>query len=93
MESETTITDQELPPDVLRAVKSGRKIEAIKLLREATGLGLANAKVLVDRAAARHGESNPAPSIVQDENSAAKLVTTLLFVALIYACYHFFLGS
>lgn len=93
MKPENVITEQDLPPDVLQAVKSGRKIVAIKLLREATGLGLANAKVLVDRAAARYVESNPVPIIVQDQNNAAKLMKTLFFVALIYAGYRFFLST
>jgi ribosomal protein L7/L12 len=37
-----------LPPDVLDALRRGRTIEAIKRLRQATGLGLAEAKSLVD---------------------------------------------
>jgi ribosomal protein L7/L12 len=93
MESEVIVTEQELPPEVLQAIKNGRKIVAIKLLREATGLGLANAKVLVDRAAARHVERSPAPAIVQDENGVSKLLKMLLIVAFLYALYRFFLGA
>jgi len=37
-----------LPPGVLDAVRRGRKIEAIKLLRETTGVGLKEAKDVVD---------------------------------------------
>ena len=37
-----------LPPEVLDAVRRGQTIEAIKLLRETTGLGLKEAKDLVD---------------------------------------------
>lgn len=37
-----------LPGNVLDALKLGRTVEAIKLLREATGMGLAEAKSLVD---------------------------------------------
>lgn len=37
-----------LPPDVVEALKLGRPIEAIKRLRKATGMGLAEAKALVD---------------------------------------------
>jgi hypothetical protein len=37
-----------LPPDVVNALRRGNKIEAIKLLRQATGLGLAEAKDVVD---------------------------------------------
>ena len=38
-----------LPPDVIEALRKGNKIEAIKRLREATKLGLAEAKGLVDQ--------------------------------------------
>ena len=40
-------------PHIRAAIKAGRKVEAIKLVREATGLGLKEAKDLVDRASRR----------------------------------------
>ena len=40
---------RELPPQVLAALAKGQKIEAITLLRQATGLGLREAKELIDR--------------------------------------------
>jgi len=39
---------KELPPQVLQALRAGSKIEAIKRLREATGLGLKEAKDVVE---------------------------------------------
>lgn len=39
---------QDLPPEVLAALQQGRKIEAIKLLRELKGIGLKEAKDAVD---------------------------------------------
>lgn len=45
----------ELPDDVLDALGRGHTIEAIKLLREARGLGLAEAKSLVDAYRADNG--------------------------------------
>jgi ribosomal protein L7/L12 len=41
---------QPLPPDVRAELARGNKIQAIKLLRKATGLGLKEAKELVDGA-------------------------------------------
>ena len=38
-------------PEIRAALDNGRKIEAIKLLRERTGLGLKEAKELVERGA------------------------------------------
>ena len=37
-----------LPPEVVEALKLGRPIEAIKRLRKSTGIGLAEAKAIVD---------------------------------------------
>lgn len=37
-----------LPPEVVAAIESGRTVEAVKLLRESLGLGLAEAKEAVD---------------------------------------------
>ena len=40
--------DPKVPPGVLEALQSGNKIEAIKLYRQATGVGLAEAKDRVE---------------------------------------------
>ena len=48
-----------LPADVRAALASGRMIEAIRLLREARGLGLKDAKTIVD--AVRHGPAREGP--------------------------------
>ncbi|MFP5451343.1 MAG: ribosomal protein L7/L12 [Thermoleophilia bacterium] len=39
------------PPEVVELALAGNKIQAIKLLRERTGLGLAEAKTVVDQIA------------------------------------------
>lgn len=44
-----------LPPDVVAAIQGGRTIEAVKLLRESTGLGLTEAKQAVDHYARSQG--------------------------------------
>lgn len=49
-----------LPPEVVEAWRSGRKIEAIRLLREKTGAGLAEAKAAVE-ALERAGGNASAP--------------------------------
>jgi ribosomal protein L7/L12 len=53
-----------LPPDVLAALANGNKIEAIKLLRERTGLGLAEAKNHVEAYA--HSVAEPEASPLDD---------------------------
>jgi len=56
-----------LPPQVIEALKRGNKIEAIKLLREAMSLGLAEAKSVVDAHERLSGNSAPKgkPKVLQ----------------------------
>ena len=92
MESGAVMTHAELPQDVLLAVREGRKIEAIKLLREATGLGLANAKVLVDRAARQYADQNPQDTMSETESGLPRLLKSLFLAILLFAVYRYFNG-
>jgi ribosomal protein L7/L12 len=42
-------SDPLLSPQIQAAIRSGNKIEAIKLYREMTGVGLAEAKAVIDK--------------------------------------------
>lgn len=92
MKSEVIITEQQLPSDVIAAIEQGQKIEAIKRLREATGLGLANAKVLVDRASRTHGPKKPIPSFDDQPSGLGTLVKSLAFVLVAVATWYFYQG-
>ena len=92
MNSEVIITVDQLPGNVIEAIKQGQKIEAIKLLREATGLGLANAKVLVDRASRTHGPQKPIVSFADQPNGVGGFVKSLAAVLLLGAAWYFFRG-
>jgi hypothetical protein len=92
MQPELVLTDKQLPSDVIRAIKDGRKIEAIKMLREATGLGLANAKVLVDRASRVHGPKKPMPYAVKESSGNGKLIVSLIAVAILAGAYYYYVG-
>ena len=89
MKPEIIIADNELPPEVVKAITQGRKIEAIKLLRAATGLGLANAKVLVDRAALRYSQLNPASSAMTEESNTGRLLGMMLVLAVVFVIYQY----
>ena len=93
MQPELVINDSDLPADVIQAIEEGRKIEAIKILREATGLGLANAKVLVDRASRIHGPKKPVPSAVTEDAGNGKLLVSLVAVMVLAAGYFFYFGA
>lgn len=52
------VDDRDVPPDVMMAIAAGNKIQAVRLLRAHTGLGLATAKRLVDHIArSQEGET------------------------------------
>lgn len=93
MKTGTVITEDDLPPDVIRAIEQGKKIEAIKLLREATGLGLANAKVLVDKAARKHGVKPRPPIMTEEGPNVGRLLKALLIVAAAFAFYRYYTGA
>lgn len=90
VKSEVVLTENELPGSVITAIQDGRKVEAIQLLREATGIGLANAKVLVDRAWREYGPEKPPPLEFRDPSmmptylKAGALVVLLVALFLIY---------
>lgn len=48
----------DLSPDVMRAIESGRKIEAIKLLRAERGIDLKEAKTIIDQEIVDHRAAN-----------------------------------
>ena len=72
------MSDVPLPPEVLAHLKIGNKIEAIKTLREKTGLGLEEAKDWID-AYERGGAPAPLPIFEhpegRDPNASFTLTT------------------
>ena len=83
----------ELPTEALSALQAGNKIEAIKLVRVAAGLGLKDAKDLVERYVATQ------PGLQQQMNAAGaeqgrKLIFALVvFIAIGAAVYFFLRGA
>lgn len=92
MGKEVVITANDLPQDVVDAIKSGQKIEAIKLLRISTGLGLANAKVLVDAGARLHGIKHRHVAMTDPGNASAGLLKLVLMLLFSFGAYYYFLN-
>ena len=80
MEREIVITDRDVPANVIEAVAEGRKIVAIKLLREATGLGLANAKVIVDRLALEHQRKSPTNGAITESSNTGRVIALMALI-------------
>ncbi len=93
MATKSSDTESDLPPEVIRAIEQGRKIEAIKLLREATGIGLANAKVLVERAWREHRPGPAMPELVTEESNIGTVLKLLLIIAVVFFLYHQFIDT
>lgn len=91
MKSEIIITEGELPTEVIDAIKDGRKLVAIKILQEQTGIGMANAKVLVDRASARLAPRPPRQIFMKDYYHSAhgRVLSMFLLLTIVFAYYWF----
>ena len=85
-------TEEELSPEVYQLLAAGRKIEAIKLIREETGLGLAEAKELAD-ALSGHSAAQAPPPVMKEEGGAGGLVAIVVAVLIAILIYVFFLGD
>lgn len=86
--SDDTTAEATLPLDVVDALRAGRKIEAIKRLRDHRGLGLKEAKQTVEAYAKAH------PDLVPDRPSGAefglgRLVLLGIVLAAGYAAYQY----
>jgi ribosomal protein L7/L12 len=90
MHKELVLNDNQLPTAVVRAIQDGRKVEAIKILREATGLGLANAKVLVDRVSRTHGPKKEYISYKDESNGVGKLLASIVAIAALIGAYYYY---
>jgi len=79
--------------EVLAAVEAGRKIEAIKILREETGLGLADAKHVVD-SLVRERRADPAiPAGMVEEGGAGSVIKMVVVIAIILGLYFYFFAG
>ena len=85
--------ERELPPEVMEAIKAGHTIEAIKRLRRARGLGLKEAKDIVDAESAKHPRRGSQPGISTHGTGVFGVVLALLVAALAAAVYYFISGG
>ena len=72
---------------VLEAVDAGRKVEAIKLLREETGMGLREARDVVD---SLDNKRHPERARLPVEGGAGGMVKLIVTILVLIAAYFFF---
>ena len=80
-----TTTHTNLPEDVKQAIHQNRKIEAIKLLREQSGLGLKEAKQQVDEYVREH--ELPLASPLGTSTGSRHLLLIVAVIVLAYGIY------
>lgn len=80
----------QLSASVAEAIRSGRKIDAIKQLREERGIGLKEAKHIIDREIAALRASNPNYAL---ENQSSPWPKILVVVAIGLALYFYLKGG
>jgi len=78
-----TIPTGPLPPDVLAALQRGNKIEAIKLMRQLTGLGLKEAKDAVEASPEHAQLGQGSPGEVGRSGSMGWVLLALVIAALV----------
>ncbi len=79
----------QLPASVAEALRSGNKIEAIKLLREQTGLGLKEAKDAVEGMEVRKAGGTGHFPTIEKPKSGSGLSWLIGLVVLGFAAYYF----
>ncbi len=85
--------EQQLSPEIYQLIAQGRKIAAIKLIREETGLGLAEAKEIAD-VLSGHAATDPVPPpAMKEEGGAGGLLAIVVAILIAGLIYVFFLGN
>ena len=80
--------NDQLPPRAIDALRNGRKIEAIKILREASGIGLKEAKEAVERFEDEHPPGDVGQGgAVQRTGRGNGVVLLVVLVAIVLAAW------
>ena len=84
--------DRDLPysDEVLAAVDNGRKIEAIKRLREENGMGLKEAKHAIDALARDRRGVTPVSAGMQEEGGAGGVIRLVVLIVAVLVVYFYF---
>ena len=78
------MTEEKLSEPVMQAVRSGHTIQAIKRLRADTGIGLKEAKKIIDREIDAYRLANPHAPMNPESTPWAKVAVVALIVVALY---------
>jgi ribosomal protein L7/L12 len=85
--------EKQLSPKIYQLLAAGRKIAAIKLIREETGMGLAEAKELADVLSGQESAIDAAPPTLTEEGGANGVVAIVIAILIAFLVYVFFLSD
>lgn len=76
--------------EVVAAAAAGRKIEAIKLLRAEQGMGLAEAKAVIDALPEQSGIELSTRAAGREDRGTTRLIAILVAVGIVAAIFYLF---
>jgi len=85
--------EEQLSPEIYQLLADGRKIAAIKLIREETGMGLAEAKELADALSGHDSNADTSPPALKEEGGASGLLAIVVALLIAFLVYVFLLGD
>ena len=78
------MSEEKLSEAVMQAVRSGHTIQAIKQLRTEKGIGLKEAKEIIDREVDAYRLANPNAPMVPESTQWPKVVVVVLIAVALY---------
>lgn len=78
------MTETKLSEPVMQAIRSGHTVKAVKLLRAERGLGLKEAKDIVDREMDAYQQANPHAAMQSESSPWGKIIVIAAIAAAIY---------
>ena len=86
--------EEQLSPEIYQLLASGRKIAAIKMIREETGLGLADAKELADSLSGHQSETGTQQQqTLKEEGGASGMLAIVAAAVIAFLVYVFFVAD
>ncbi len=92
MNEQGNSSDQTLPSEAIAALTRGSKIDAIKSVRVARGVGLKEAKEIVEEFLARSPQVKSRMAAVNKESARSAISRLLLIAAIGLLIYYFLVG-
>lgn len=83
----------EIPSSAIAALELGNKIEAVKIVREATGKGLKESKDQVEQYLAEHEGLAQRYHALQSEHNRKSLQYLAVFILIVVAAYYLLSGN